>query len=66
LTVGQSGVIWVSQNTVGGQTLSYGSYWKFPSGTAPTLTSTGSSVDAIVYTVRTSTSITAQAVLNIG
>lgn len=66
LIVGQSGIIWVSQNSTGGQTLSYGSYWKFPANTAPTLTSAANSVDAIVYIVRNSTSITAQALLNIG
>jgi hypothetical protein len=66
LVVGQSGVIWVSQNSTGGQTLSYGSFWKFPANTAPTLTSTASAVDAIVYSVRSSTSITAQAILNVG
>jgi hypothetical protein len=66
LVVGQSGVIWVSQNSTGGQTLSYGSFWKFPGNTAPSLTSTASAVDAIVYSVRSSTSITAQAILNVG
>lgn len=66
LVVGQSGVIWVSQNSTGGQTLSYGSFWKFPANTAPTLTSTASAVDVIVYSVRSSTSITAQAILNVG
>lgn len=66
LIVGQSGVIWVSQNSTGGQTLSYGSFWKFPANTAPTLTSTASAVDALVYSVRTSTSITVQAILNVG
>jgi len=66
LIVGQSGIIWVSQNSTGGQTLSYGSFWKFPANTAPTLTSTASAVDALVYSVRTSTSITVQAILNVG
>jgi hypothetical protein len=66
LTVGQSGIIWISQDGTGSRTLSFGSYWKFPSGSAPTLTTTATAVDAIVYTVRTSTSITAQAILNVG
>ena len=66
LIVGQSGIIWVSQNSTGGQTLSYGSFWKFPANTAPTLTSTASAVDALVYSVRSSTSITVQAILNVG
>ena len=66
LIVGQSGIIWVSQNSTGGQTLSYGSFWKFPANTAPALTSTASAVDALVYSVRSSTSITVQAILNVG
>lgn len=63
---GQSGVIWISQGNVGGRAPSWGSYWKFPSNTAPTLTSAANSVDAVVYIVRNSTSITAQAILNVG
>lgn len=66
LVVGQSGIIFISQNSGGGQALTWSSYWKFPSNTAPSLTTTASAVDAVVYTVRTSTSITAQALLNIG
>jgi hypothetical protein len=63
---GQSGVIWISQGNVGGRAPSWGSYWKFPSNTAPTLTSAANSVDAVVYIVRNSTSITVQAILNVG
>ena len=66
MTVGQSGIIYVSQDATGSRTLAYGTYWKFPSGTAPTLTTTASATDALVYTVRTSTSITVASVLNIG
>lgn len=66
LIVGQSGIIWVSQNSTGGQTLSYGSFWKFPANTTPSLTSTADAVDALVYSVRSSTSITVQAILNVG
>ena len=66
LVAGQSGIIYVSQDATGSRTLAYGAYWKFPSGTAPTLTTTASATDALVYTVRSTTSITVQAVLNIG
>lgn len=66
LTVGQSGVIFVTQDSTGSRTLAYSSYWKFPNGVAPVLTTTASAVDAIYYTVRTSTSITASYALNIG
>ena len=63
---GQSGIIWITQDGSGGRTPSWGSYWKFPSNTAPTLTTTGNAVDAIVYVVRNSTSITSQTILNVG
>lgn len=66
MTVGQSGVIYVSQDATGSRTLAYGTYWKFPGGTAPTLTTTASATDALFYVVRTSTSITVNSALNIG
>jgi len=44
--------------------LSFGSYWDFPAGTAPTLTTTASAVDLLVYTVRTTTSIQANLIAN--
>ena len=66
LQPGQSGVIFITQDGTGSRTLSWSSYWKFSGNTAPTLTTTGGSVDAILYVVRTSTSITAQSVLNVG
>jgi hypothetical protein len=66
LTPGQSGIIYVTQDATGSRTLAYSSYWKFPGGTAPTLTTAASATDALVYTVRTSTSITVQSLLNIG
>ena len=67
MTVGQSGVFYISQDGTGSRTLAYGSYYKFPNGGgAPVLTTTASAVDALFYTVRTSTSITINYVLNIG
>jgi len=63
---GQSGVIWITQDATGSRAPSWGSYWKFSSNTAPTLTTSANSVDAIVYVVRTSTSITTQAILSVG
>ena len=65
-TVGQSGVIYIVQDGTGSRTLSWGAYWKFPSGAAPTLTTTANAVDAVFYTVRSSTSITVNSLLNIG
>jgi hypothetical protein len=66
LTAGQSGVIFITQDATGSRTVSFGSYWRFPGNVAPTLSSSASSVDAIVYTARTTTSITAQILYSIG
>lgn len=60
LTAGQSGVITITQDGTGSRTLAYGSYFKFPSGTAPTLTTTASAVDVLCYYVESSTRITAR------
>lgn len=60
LTAGQSGVIVITQDGTGGRTMAYGSYWKFESGTAPTLTSTISAVDVLAYYVESTTRITAK------
>ena len=64
IVAGQSGVIFVSQDGTGSRTLSYGSYWDFPGGTAPTLTTAASSIDLIAYVVRTTTSIQAVSFAN--
>lgn len=60
LTAGQSGSIVITQDATGSRTLAYGTYWKFPSGTAPTLTTTASAVDVLVYYVESGTRITAR------
>lgn len=60
ITAGQGGVITITQDGTGSRTLAYGSYWKFPAGTAPTLTTTASAVDVLVYYVESSTRITAR------
>ena len=62
---GQTGSIFVVQDGTGGRTLSFGSYWKFAGGTAPTLSTAISAVDRIDYVVYTSTAIHAVASLNI-
>ena len=59
LTAGQSGVILILQDGTGSRTLSFGNYWKFPGGTAPTLTTTASAVDLIAYFVESSSRISA-------
>ncbi len=65
VVAGQSGVIFVSQDGTGGRTLSFGSYWDFSGGTAPTVSSTASAVDCLVYAVRSATSIHAQLLTNL-
>ena len=64
LTAGQSGVIVLTYS--GNRTVAFGSYWKFPGGTAPTMTSTSGKVDVICYYVESSTRISAQVLLNMG
>ena len=57
MVVGQTGSIFIVQDSTGSRTLSYGTSYDFSGGTAPTLTTTASAVDRIDYVVRTSTSI---------
>jgi len=57
ITAGQSGSIFIVQDGTGSRTLSWGSYWDFPGGTAPTLTTTSGAVDRVDYVVRSTTSI---------
>jgi hypothetical protein len=62
LTAGQSGIITITQDGTGSRTLAFGSYWKFSTGTAPTLTTTASAVDVLAYYVESSTRITARVI----
>ena len=57
IVAGQTGSIFVVQDATGGRTLSFGSYFKFPAGTAPTLSSAASAVDRIDYIVKSTTEI---------
>lgn len=65
LTAGQHGSIVITQDATGSRTLAYGAYWKFSTGTAPTLTTTASAVDVLVYYVESSTRITAKLVSDV-
>lgn len=65
LTAGQSGAIVITQDGTGSRTLAYGSYWKFPGGTAPTLTTTASAVDVLAYYVESATRITARLISDV-
>ena len=57
-TAGQSGTIVITQDGTGGRTLAYGSNYKFPGGTVPTLTTTAGAVDTLVYYVESASRIT--------
>ena len=63
LTAGQTGSIFLTQDGTGSRTASWGSYWDWAAGTAPTLTTTAAAVDRIDYVVRSATSINAVASL---
>lgn len=54
---GQSGSIFIVQDSSGGHTLAFDTYYDFAGGTAPQLTSTADAVDRIDYIVRSATSI---------
>lgn len=62
---GQHGAIVITQDGTGGRTLAYGSNWKFPGGTAPTLTTTANAVDVLVYYVESASRIAANIVLDV-
>ena len=50
LVAGQSGVIFVIQDSSGSRTAAFGSYWDFSDGTAPTLSTGANAVDMIACT----------------
>ena len=64
ITAGQTGSIFITQDGTGSRTGSWGSYWDFIGGTAPTLTTTAAGVDRIDYVVLDSTNIQAVGTLN--
>jgi len=59
ITAGQTGSIFIAQDGTGSRTLTWGSYWEFSTGTAPTLSTTASAVDRVDFIVRSTTSIQA-------
>jgi hypothetical protein len=62
IAAGQSGAIVITQDGTGSRTLAYGSYFKFPNGSAPVLTTTANAVDVLVYYCESTTRITARLV----
>ena len=57
IVAGTSGSFFITQDGTGSRTLSYGGYYDFASGEAPTLTTTAAAVDRIDYIARTTTSL---------
>jgi hypothetical protein len=60
VVAGQSGVIRLVQDATGSRTASWNSAFKFPGGTAPTLTTAANSVDLVAYHVESTTRIAAR------
>tara|TARA_R100001163_G_scaffold6206_1_gene7059 strand:- start:3605 stop:4630 length:1026 start_codon:yes stop_codon:yes gene_type:complete len=52
--VGQSGSIFITQDGTGSRTASFQSYYKFPGGTAPTLSTAANAVDRLDYVIKES------------
>jgi len=65
MTIGQGGSIIVTQDGTGSRTLSFSDYWEFPTGTAPTLTTTASGQDRLDYLVVAANAIHTVASLNV-
>ena len=64
LAAGQSGILFVLQDGTGGRTAAFGSYWDFPDGTAPTLSTGVNAVDMIAWVARSANKISAQFIGN--
>ena len=62
---GQTGSIFIIQDGTGSRTLSFGANYKFPGGTAPTLSTGASACDRIDYITFTSSNVHAVATLNV-
>ena len=64
-TPGQTGSIFFIQDGTGSRTVTFRYHFHFPSGTAPTLTTTANAIDRVDYVVRASNAIHAVASLNL-
>lgn len=62
---GQSGAVVIRQDGTGSRTLAYSGGWSFAGGTAPTLTTTASGVDLLIYYVTSPSEITASTILDV-
>lgn len=57
IVTGQTGVIIITQNASASKTLAFGNYWKYYNGTTPSISTTLSAVNLLVYAVVNSNSI---------
>jgi len=64
MTAGQYGTIVITQGATP-RTMAFGSYWKFSTGTTPSLTATASAVDVLAYYVESATRITARLIADV-
>jgi hypothetical protein len=62
---GQSGLIAITQDTIGSRLLTYSSTWKFAGGLAPTLSTAANAVDYLAYYVETSARIYGSIVMGV-
>jgi hypothetical protein len=62
---GQHGVFRINQDGTGGRTLAFGSNWKFPGGTAPTISTAANAQDLLAYYVAASGTILAQLITDL-
>ena len=63
--LGQSGSIFLVQDGTGSRTLSYSSHFKFPGGTAPTLSTAANAVDRLDYIVKANGEVHAVVTLDV-
>jgi len=65
MTTGQSGVIYIVQDSTGGRSIGFGSFWRFVGGVAPSIGIASNSVNALAYSVRNLTSIPANILVSL-
>ena len=65
ITIGQSGSIFLTQDGTGSRTAAFSSAFKFPGGTAPTLSTAANAVDRIDYVVLADSKVHAVASLDV-
>ena len=63
--IGQSGSVWYKQDGTGSRTVTFGSMFKFPAGTAPTASTASSARDRLDYKVLNASTIDSAYVLNV-